>query len=188
MPRSNGHPLFFWRETEAEGGFLSPWYPSQFSENGHTYESVGHFVMASKARLFNDEGTLKKILAATDANKHRTLGSKVKGFDEEVWKSQSYLFAVQANRLKFTQGTAKSDLCDRLLKTGNRELIDASPHDRIWGIGIKASEAKKKDASRYQWGENQFGKALMETRTSIRSQADPASKFDTPGNGLSIEW
>jgi predicted NAD-dependent protein-ADP-ribosyltransferase YbiA (DUF1768 family) len=55
MPRSKTIPLFFWRETESEGGFLSPWYLSSFSAYDHTYESIGHFIMASKARLFKDE-------------------------------------------------------------------------------------------------------------------------------------
>lgn len=48
-------PFFFWKETEKEGGFLSPWYKSQFKHEGATYDSVGHAIMAEKARIFGDK-------------------------------------------------------------------------------------------------------------------------------------
>jgi ribA/ribD-fused uncharacterized protein len=104
-------------------------------------------------------------------------------------RSVSYGSALEANRFKFTpSSTIGNSLRQRLLSTGERELIDASPYDRIWGIGFKAADAKKKSVNRDQWGENKFGKALMEIRTNIRSNWDPTSVFDTPGSGFFVEW
>jgi predicted NAD-dependent protein-ADP-ribosyltransferase YbiA (DUF1768 family) len=51
--------VFFWKETEREVGFLSPWYKCRFKESGVPYTSVGHFILAEKARLFKDNVVLK---------------------------------------------------------------------------------------------------------------------------------
>jgi hypothetical protein len=104
--------------------------------------------------------------------------------------AESFRLVREANYLKFTREVSKSDICDRLLATGERELVDASPFDRVWGIGFKAADAKKMDDNREQWGENQFGKTLMEVRRTIEFQRDPdaTAVFDTPGSGFYINW
>lgn len=107
--------FFFWKETECEGGFLSPWFRSPFEDYGNIYESVGHMIMAEKARLFDDkvltfptamnwkvttgvlQEVLKRILATKAADEHKTLGSSIKEVDQRVWQ-ESMLFNVHCLR------------------------------------------------------------------------------------------
>lgn len=96
-------PLFFYKETEPEGGFLSLWYKAPFKTGEITYQSAGHAILAAKARLFDDkvfiptahqsnnesntyQEALERILAAENAEEQLTLGNNVKGFDESVWQ------------------------------------------------------------------------------------------------------
>lgn len=59
-------------------------------------------------------------------------------------------------------------LAKKLLETGERELVEASPYDRVWGIGYGAADAED---SREFWGENLLGKALMRVRDRLRGEA-----------------
>ncbi|KAL4911868.1 hypothetical protein BDW62DRAFT_195971 [Aspergillus aurantiobrunneus] len=184
-------PLFFWSETEGEGGFLAPWYISPFTEDGtRVFVSVGHWVTIQKAKLFGDEAALKRLHATKDTDKHREIGRKIKNFDEEVWKKECYRLAVKGNFLKFISPARgnRANLREHLLRTGKRELVNASPYDRLWGIGFKALDAKK--IAREQWGANQYGKALMEVRKDLAWKADPKNiaVYDTPGSGFNIDW
>jgi ribA/ribD-fused uncharacterized protein len=54
-----------------------------------------------------------------------------------------------------------------LLATGEREIVEASPQDRIWGVGFKESEAER---NRYRWGENLLGRVLMDVRGRLREE------------------
>lgn len=91
----------------------------------------------------------------------RDLGRKIPNFSDDVWKEHRYEIVAQGSYLKFSQN---EDLKERLLATGNRELVEASPSDRIWGVGFAARYASD---NRSQWGLNLLGKALMETRERL---------------------
>ena len=121
-------------------------------------------MMASKACLFNDEETLDHILKSSDPKEIKALGRQVKNFDKEAWDEAKYLIVLNGNYRKFTQNPA---LRDYLLSTGNRFLVEASPYDRIWGIGLAADDPRAMDSSQWQ-GENLLGFALMEVRDDIR--------------------
>lgn len=56
-----------------------------------------------------------------------------------------------------------------LLETGDRLLVEASPYDKIWGVGYSAANAAANEGN---WGENLLGKALMRVRDRLRSGED----------------
>lgn len=121
-------------------------------------------MMAEKARLFSDTVSETKIMASDEPKKQKALGRKVKGFDDTVWKQNRYQIVVKANMAKFSQN---DKLKVKLLATGNDILCEASPWDKIWGIGLRTTDPKVHDQS--QWnGTNLLGKALMDVRKALK--------------------
>lgn len=127
-------------------------------------------MMAHKAHLFNPDDPLQTtvIMNTADPREQKALGRMVPNFNEDVWNSHSYEIVKWGNYYKFTQDETLRDL---LLGTGQRELVEASPRDKIWGIGFAANNAAK---NRSKWGRNLLGKALMEVRTIIRKEMEEA--------------
>jgi ribA/ribD-fused uncharacterized protein len=68
---------------------------------------------------------------------------------------------------KFTRSQDAEDLRKRLLATGDRELVEASPLDRVWGIGFVERDAGR---NRQAWGQNLLGKAVMDVRARLREE------------------
>ena len=125
--------------------------------------------MYHKALLFNDSGVATQILAATTPIEVKALGRQVKNFDEKTWKENRYRIVKEGNILKFTQ---HSDLREKLLATKGKMLVEASPRDRIWGIGFGAKNAL---ANKGRWGLNLLGQVLVEVRDEmLDEQADEA--------------
>ena len=128
-------------------------------------------------QLFNDTAIADQIMKATNPRKQKALAREVAAFDEARWCEHRLDIVRRSNMLKFTQGTNlaslkmddKGDplpLKELLLGTKDLELVEASPFDRVWGIGHKAEEALT--VSRKLWGENLLGKALMQVRSELR--------------------
>ncbi|MFJ5216004.1 NADAR family protein [Streptomyces sp. NPDC088354] len=160
--------LFFWgHRPQADGsvgaGCLSQWWPSEFSVDGVVYPTAEHWMMAGKARLFGDEETLASILAAPHPHAAKRLGRQVRGFDGRVWERRRSELVVEGNVAKFGQDPA---LRGYLLGTGRRVLVEASPVDRIWGIGLAADDERAADPAQWR-GPNLLGFALMETRARL---------------------
>src|SRR6218665_896947 len=134
--------LHFWGHTPPKTAgvnnscFSQWWAGHPFNHEGIEYATAEHFMMAGKARLFNDEKTLAKILAAKTPAEAKKLGRLVQNFDDVLWKSARFDIVVQGNFAKFSQHT---ELAEHLIKTGDKILVEASPFDRIWGIGMAAS-------------------------------------------------
>ncbi|KAH7396137.1 hypothetical protein BKA66DRAFT_409366 [Pyrenochaeta sp. MPI-SDFR-AT-0127] len=185
---ANEPPLFFWKESETEGGFLSPWYKSRFRVDGVMYESVGHAIMAEKARIFGGKEVLQLIIAAKSAEQQKIWGNNVKNFDEKRWQEEALMIATRANMSKFSYSTKPPNLQKQLLSIGEREIVLASPSDRLFGIGFGAAEAKT--TSQDQWGQNLFGKSLDAVRRSIQQLNDPnfPAAFDKPGGKMNVYW
>ena len=130
--------LAFWGHKPTPSGAIGPgclsqWWPAPFVVDGVTYPTAEHWMMAGKARLFDDPTGLANVLAASSPGAAKAAGRKVRGFDEQRWIAARYHLVVAGNVAKFTQ---HPDLRRFLLNTGERVLVEASPYDRIWGIGL----------------------------------------------------
>ena len=119
--------------------------------------------MAEKARLFGDELMRAEILNASNSGLAKKLGRSVATFDDEQWKEARWEIVVQGNLHKFRQ---HEDLLSYLLGTGTRVLVEASPRDHIWGIGMGASNAHAEQPDAWR-GLNLLGFALMEARARL---------------------
>lgn len=161
--------VFFWEPDPklssggAGPGVLSQWWPAPFSVDGVRYATAEHFMMAEKARVFGDRATRDRILAARDPSAAKTLGRRVQGFDRELWEERRFGIVVAGNRAKFTQ---HPDLGAYLAATVGQVLVEASPEDRIWGIGFDADHPAAGDPHRWP-GLNLMGFALMTVRSSL---------------------
>jgi ribA/ribD-fused uncharacterized protein len=165
--------LFFWGHKASPDGrttkqCFSQWWPARFTVDGTLYKTAEHFMMAGKARLFGDRETLARILTAPDPGSAKRLGRMVRGFDEERWNEERSEIVVRANVEKFGQNPP---LREFLLNTGERVLVEASPMDRIWGIGMAESDPRARFPNQWQ-GLNLLGFALMEARTILRGATD----------------
>ena len=168
----NGDTLkfnYFWGHTnklnEEVGKFcFSQWYESPFTVENNTYRTSEHWMMAQKALLFEDRNTFEKILVADKPIEAKELGRLVSGFDEQVWYNRRFEIVKIGNIHKFNQNPA---LADYLIKTGDQVLVEASPVDIIWGIGL--SRDSRDIDNIYAWrGLNLLGFVLMEVRDFLK--------------------
>ena len=169
----SGEPLeyvFFWGHHSKPGQLskacFSQWFPCSFEVDGKVYNCAEQYMMAEKARVFGDLPVLTKILAASDPKEIKALGREVEGFSVEKWDAVSKDIVVKGNLHKFAQN---ADLCAFLLHTAGKILVEASPYDTIWGIGMKESEPGITDPHNWK-GRNRLGFALMEVRDALMQQ------------------
>lgn len=116
--------VFFW------GGTFSQWYPSKFTINNIEYNCAEQYMMAKKALLFRDKESYNKIMNSKDPSYQKQIGRKVKNFDVDKWNSKCREYVYEANYAKFTQNPK---MLEELLSTGDKEIVEASPEDKIWG-------------------------------------------------------
>ncbi|OOC56431.1 MULTISPECIES: NADAR family protein [Nocardiopsis] len=164
--------LCFWgHKPPADGGVsascLSQWWPAAFTVDGTGYPTAEHYMMAAKARLFGDAEAEERILAAGHPRDAKVIGRQVRGFDQEAWEAARFGIVVEAGVAKFGQNP---DLREFLLGTGGRVLVEASPRDRVWGIGLGAKNDDARVPERWR-GLNLLGFALMEARARLASSA-----------------
>ncbi|EMS72087.1 NADAR family protein [Ruminiclostridium cellobioparum] len=160
--------VFFWGHQPSKDGSItkscfSQWWKSDFIINIDKYCCMEQYMMAEKARLFQDTEVLKKIMDSTDPKQIKELGRKVKNFKDDIWEKKRYSIILNGNYAKFTQN---EDIKQFLLQTKNKVLVEASPYDKIWGIGMIADDEKVENP--FEWkGQNLLGFALMEVRDEI---------------------
>jgi ribA/ribD-fused uncharacterized protein len=160
--------LHFWgHKPQPDGsvgaGCLSQWWPAVFTVDGHEYATAEHYMMWSKPMLFGDTDMADQILTASHPYRARTLGRQVRGFDRATWEAWRYA-VVAGNVATYGQRAA---LRPYLLGTGERILVEASPVDRIWGIGLAADDPRAADPAQWQ-GHNLLGFALADARDQLR--------------------
>ena len=153
-------PVYFHREHTPPYGFLSQWFPSPFHDPAVdiTYNCAEQRMMHHKALLCNDIASATAILASREPGEQKTLGRSVKGWKEyaKEWERIKYEIVEEGNWLKFTRATEHAEwLRESLLGTGERELVEASGSDRVWGIGFSENVA---DGMRAEWGQNLLGR------------------------------
>ena len=161
--------VFFWGHTPRikDGRIhktcLSQWWDGVFEANGICYKSAEHWMMAKKAEVFGDTIMLQKILQSKSPNQAKGLGRKVRNFDNATWLNVRYEIVKEGNMHKFGKSR---QLKQYLLSTGNAVLVEASPYDQIWGIGLTQNAPNVEDPSTWL-GDNLLGFALMEVRDAL---------------------
>lgn len=158
--------VFFWGHQQPKTGVnkscFSQWFESSFYHGTTYYKTAEHFMMAEKARLF-DASLVEQILEANTPAEAKKLGRKVENFENSVWESKRFDIVVQANLLKFGQNGALKEF---LVSTGDRVLVEASPVDNVWGIGMATDHPNAENPSKWK-GLNLLGYALMEVRSQL---------------------
>lgn len=159
--------LFFWGHQPSKDGSISAscfsqWWKSTFESDGQTYRTAEHWMMAKKAELFDPE-RVEEILQAKSPAQAKAIGRLVTGFSQEVWDKHKYEIVRQGTLLKFSQN---EELVTFLINTKKRILVEASPVDPIWGIGLAKDHRNASNPSKWR-GENLLGFALMEVRDEL---------------------
>ncbi len=169
--QNTGRPvkyLLFWGHQPNRDGSIgkscfSQWWESEFKIGKEIYKTAEHYMMAEKAKLFGDYEMLEKIMECKSPAAAKKLGRQVRGFNNEVWEANRFEIVKQANHYKFSQN---SELADFLMKTNKRVLVEASPVDRIWGIGLASDHDNAQNPNKWR-GLNLLGFALMEVRDQL---------------------
>jgi len=134
---------------------------------GRTFATAVHYMMWRKAMFFDDLTSAELILRASHPPQAKELGRGVTGFDQDRWDASRYEIVLAGSIAKFAQ---HPDLRRFLLNTGDRVFVEASPLDRVWGIGMTADDPRATQPARWL-GLNLLGFALTEART-ILSRSD----------------
>lgn len=149
---------FFW------GGPFSQWHSANFTLHGIAFNCAEQYMMFCKARLFGDIDSSHKIAASRSAREQKALGRRIANFDEHTWLIFREGIVFTGNLAKFSQNES---LRATLLATGDKTLVEASPRDTIWGVGLAEDDPRITDPSQWR-GANLLGQILMRVRSCLR--------------------
>jgi len=153
--------IYFW------GGIYSQWAKVKFNDGEKEFSSAEQYMMYRKAVTFNDLEAAEKIMKTNDPKKQKAIGRTVKNFDPDVWSNMSLAVVTLGNFFKFSQNPK---LYKELLATGDKTIVEGSPYDKIWGVGLAWDDPKILDEANWD-GQNLLGIAIMETRFLLREVA-----------------
>ncbi|XP_028391651.1 riboflavin biosynthesis protein PYRR, chloroplastic-like [Dendronephthya gigantea] len=159
MAEGNEEFTFFWRDNSP----FSQWHKSIFTLDDKTFICAEQYMMYAKAVLFNDMEIAEKILQTKDPRRQKQLGRQVKNFDRDKWNEKCKEIVKKGNTAKFSQN---EKMKEKLLATKGTVLVEASPYDRIWGIGLDENDPRAKDKTKWQ-GTNWLGYILTEVRNDL---------------------
>ena len=148
---------FFW------SGPFSQWFKSPFTLEGQAYVTAEQYMMAEKARLFRDEAIRGQILVTANARQQKALGRQVQHFDAGRWQAVARDVVYRGNRAKFT---ADPGLLAKLFATRGTTIVEASPDDTIWGIGMAEDDPDVRDRAKWR-GSNWLGEVLTQLRDDL---------------------
>ncbi len=165
---------YFWGHKPRTDGQLSDsifsqWWPCRIEVDGQRYASAEQLMMAGKARLFGDAEILAAVLATADPGACKALARKVRDFDEPTWAAARFDLVTRGNVAKFGQNAA---YLKYLLGTGDDVLVEASPLDTIWGIGLARDNEDARDPDAWR-GQNLLGFALVRARAMLSGALPP---------------
>ncbi len=149
--------VFFWN------GIYSQWYPAPMTIDGIEYNTCEQYMMHQKAITFKDYDIAKQILEEDNPGAQKALGRQIQGFDKAIWDKVCLSIVYKGNLNKFTQNT---HLLKSLKDTENRILVEASPVDHIWGIGMAENDKGVEDPVNWK-GLNLLGVALNLVRQTL---------------------
>jgi len=162
--------LFFWghqiKGNNVTKSCLSRWFPAPFIEGENRFETAEHYMMHEKARLFGDLHAMEKTLKVKNPGAVKAIGRSVRGFNQAMWDERKFELVVRVNLAKFSSNI---DLRTYLLNTGKRILVEASPVDKIWGIGLAEDSEAASNPNLWK-GQNLLGFALMKVRNKLRNR------------------
>jgi ribA/ribD-fused uncharacterized protein len=168
--------LFFWgHQPEAGGvskGCLSQWWPSSFVIHEKSYPTSEHYMMEQKANLFRDFETATQILQVKDPAEAKSLGRQVRSFNETIWRQHRLGIVRRGTAAKFSQNV---ELATYLVSTSPMILVEASPLDKVWGIGMSAEDPRARKPSAWL-GRNLLGFALMDVRHTLLHETKVESR------------
>jgi ribA/ribD-fused uncharacterized protein len=163
--------IFFWGHTPPENGSvnktcLSQWYAASFEQEGICFATAEHYMMYHKAKLFEDHHAAAQVLQAKDPGAAKAIGRSVKNFQKEKWQEHCVEIVTQGNIYKFRQN---KKILKYLLATKDKVLVEASPRDLIWGIGLARDTQGIENPLTWK-GKNLLGFALMEARSRLQKE------------------
>ena len=142
------------------GGEFSNFYNSKFTLDNIEFDNSEQYFMHQKALFFNDNEIASKILKATTPAKCKYLGREIKNFSDSKWATVRYDMMLTGCRAKFTQNNRLKNI---LINTDNLIIVEASPTDKIWGVGLAIDDKDILHIERWK-GQNLLGKVLMNLR------------------------
>jgi ribA/ribD-fused uncharacterized protein len=153
---------FFWSGQSV----FSQWHRSPFEDKeGQVYTTGEQYMMAQKAVLFGDGASYAKIISTHNPKLCKAIGRKVKNFDEDVWVDNRERIVYEGNFMKFSQNRV---LRKTLMNTKNTCIVEASPYDKIWGIGMRETHKDATNPSKWR-GLNLLGNALTKVREQLKT-------------------
>lgn len=152
--------VFFW------SGIYSNWHPAAFTVDGQAYNCSEQYLMAEKARLFGDTTMQNRIMNAVDPSDQKRYGRSVIGFDKQKWDAEAKNVMYKGLYAKFSQNP---DLKKQLFDTKGKTIVEASPEDRIWGIGLHWKDNKCLDSKNWR-GTNWLGESLTLVRDTLMKE------------------
>jgi ribA/ribD-fused uncharacterized protein len=168
--------LYFWgKYNDGRRNYFSQWYPISFEVDGVKYKTAEHFMMIQKALLFKDSKTRDLMMNASGPQEVKKLGRSVINFDPVIWDQNKEDIVYRGNSAKFSQN---KDFKEYILSTGDSILVEASPYDTIWGIGLPESDIRVHNPNEWH-GLNLLGFTLMKVRDSLKfnTETEIASFF-----------
>jgi len=160
MERVTDKYVFFWN------GEFSNWHECRLpfiKYKGITFFNSEQAFMWEKALFFGDMLAAQNIVKDPDPARCKRIGRMIDGFDAQKWSEVSYDIMVAVNYAKYDQS---SRLRRTLFETNDKIIVEASPYDTIWGIGLRAEDDDCLDPAKWK-GQNLLGKALMEVRKQL---------------------
>ena len=151
--------ILFW------GGIYSQWHRAHMTIDGINYTSAEQYMMAQKALCFQDADSYNRIMQTQDPSKQKAIGREIPGYSDAEWHKIARLVVYRGNLAKFSQNDT---LFNELLSSGEKVIVEASPYDKIWGIGLGENDPDAFYRSRWR-GTNWLGEAIMQVRSDLRS-------------------
>lgn len=141
---------------------LSQWHIVDFYVEGINFSCAEQYMMAKKALLFDDITSYTKIMNARHPREMQLLGRQVKFYKQDVWDKFKYEIVYNGNYARFSQSDDQYDL----LMSTKGKLVEASPVDRVWGIGLAKDDPLIKDEKNWK-GQNLLGQILTAVRDRL---------------------
>jgi len=162
---SNDYILFYGHTKDKKYACFSNWYHSPFKKDGVIYQNTEQYMMYKKALLMGDDVIALKILRNGDPKECKSLGRNVKNWDENKWVANREQIMYDGCMAKFSDSENET-IKQELLSTYPKKLVEASPYDKIWGIGLSVTDERAKNEKEWK-GLNLLGKTLDKVRDDL---------------------